>query len=102
MAEEEKPNPTSLPIGKAELRTFVHRPICPVCQKTGTDEFLRATEGLIDAISVAERNSQKMQVWVCGICDFSIQLPPGAFPKYEHKQVMLEALFVMIPAMEKN
>ena len=84
MNDNEK-KPSSLPIGEVEIRSFMYRPLCPTCKDKDIKEWLIATEG---QIATAD-NELPMQVWVCEKCGFSVSLPPGAFPKFFHRELQV-------------
>lgn len=87
MKKEEKEKKPNLPIGNIEVRTFMRKPMCPWCQEKGVHRWLIEEE---HKILTSPSAGPPMASWVCSHCDFSVSLPPGAFPSYEHLEVHLQ------------
>ena len=76
-------------IGEMEVRMFMSKPICAKCKrKKGTDHFLEEAEGQV----VLGPKQIPMATWTCRLCDYSVQLPPGAFPRLYPRAVSLDDL----------
>lgn len=88
MKKKEEEKQPSLPIGTIEVRTFMLKPMCPWCQKKGVHRWLVEEE---HKILTNPNAGPPMASWVCDHCDFTVSLPPGAFPSFKHKEVTLES-----------
>lgn len=83
MEEVKKPR---LLIGEEEVRNFIRRPLCPDCAAKAAKRYLIESEGSV----VVGPKQQPMTVWACTHCNYTIPLPPGAFPSQGFKIVHLE------------
>lgn len=82
---KDEPQKPVLPIGRIEIRTFMRSPMCPWCQEKNAKRWLRESQAMI-AVDVGPA----LSTWTCDYCDFSVTLPPGAFPSYDHEEVHLQ------------
>jgi hypothetical protein len=87
MKKKEEPKKPALPIGSVEVRTFMRKPMCPWCQEKGVHRWLVEVE---HKILTGPATAPPLADWVCDHCDFSVSLPPGVFPSFEHREVHLE------------
>ena len=79
-------------VAEEEVRTFIQRPVCPACAKKGVKRYLIMEEG-----KVVLDNSPPMAKWACDACQHTVNLPPGAFPSFEHRQVDISKIVVQRP-----
>ena len=82
-------------VAEEEVRTFIRRPVCAPCAKKGAKRYLIEEDAKIVLDGAGE-----MRKWVCDTCGFSINLPPGAFPSFEHRQTDISKIVVRRPKSE--
>lgn len=74
-------------IGEVEVRMYMAKPICRKCQeKKGIQKFLTEGAGQV----VVGPQQLPMTVWSCDLCETTVHLPPGAFPKLMPRMIKLE------------
>lgn len=72
-----------------EVRHFIRRPGCPDCMEKNQGReriYLQESSGQV----LIGPQEQPMTVWSCEHCDYSINLPPGAFPQPGFQVIRLE------------
>ena len=76
---------TQLLIIEEEIRPMIRLPGCSKCAKLGIKQLLVEGEGKV----VVGPAQMEMSVWACPRCDYTVPLPPGAFPQHIFKIVKL-------------
>lgn len=83
---DKKPDGPAVPVGMVEVRTFMHKPMCPKCKNKGVSRFLVQSKTELSVTPIGDPGAS----WWCDHCDYSITLPLGMFPMFEHQEIRLE------------
>jgi hypothetical protein len=73
-------------IGEEEVRVFIRRPACPDCADKGAKRYCEKGKGQV----VVGPQEMAMEVWACTHCNYSVPLPPGAYPSQGFQIIHLE------------